>query len=306
MRFFRFTLFQSYLVFLSKNKTKALTLINIGIFFSIFALSAAIISFNIERQISIKQDELLTNQIEVNDFNQMINEIEIALNTYGLSLDAEEVYRVETQLLSETKLGEKIFSEHDFYGPFITSFKRTLIDEMEKFKSEEGGMDIYNIKDETMSLIINDVENAWNEEDADNFKKYMIAAGKHHEIVKNINYDKYDFKTTPNLEQVVYEIENFEHFHINKSTSEISDDYFKTLRYGFATNRYMEQLSKYFKGLIAKLEDNIVIINDEIILLSTKEKNIILITFIFQFFIFIIIQVFEINSLNYNLKRKPK
>ena len=134
----------------------------------------------------------------------------------------------------------------------------------------------------------------------------MIAAGKHHEIVKNINYDKYDFKTTPNLEQVVYEIENFEHFHINKSTSEISDDYFKTLRYGFATNRYMKQLSKYFKGLIAKLEDNIVIINDEIILLSTKEKNIILITFIFQFFIFIIIQVFEINSLNYNLKRKPK
>jgi len=306
MRFFRFTLFQSYLVFLSKNKTKALTLINIGIFFSIFALSAAIISFNIERQISIKQDELLTNQIEVNDFNQMINEIEIALNTYGLSLDAEEVYRVETQLLSETKLGEKIFSEHDFYGPFITSFKRTLIDEMEKFKSEEGGMDIYNIKDETMSLIINDVENAWNEEDADNFKKYMIAAGKHHEIVKNINYDKYDFKKIPNLKQVSFEIVNFNKFHINKSTSEVSDDYVKTVRYGFATKLYMEQISKYLKSANAQTEDVIVIINDEIILLSTKEKNIILITFIFQFFIFIIIQVFEINSLNYNLKRKPK
>ena len=306
MRFFRFTLFQSYLVFLSKNKTKALTLINIGIFFSIFALSSGIISFNIERQISIKQDELLTNQLEVNSYNQLIQELETALNIYEINLDAEEVYRVETQLLSETKLGEKIFSEHDFYGPFITSFKRTLIDEVEKFKLEEGGIDIFNIKDKTMSLIINDIENAWSQESADDFKKSMIDAGKQNEIVKNINYDKYDFKTTPNLEQVVYEIENFEHFHINKSTSEISDDYFKTLRYGFATNRYMKQLSKYFKGLIAKLEDNIVIINDEIILLSTKEKNIILITFIFQFFIFIIIQVFEINSLNYNLKRKPK
>lgn len=306
MRFFRFTLLQSYLVFLSKNKTKAITLINIGIFFSIFALSAALISFNIERQISIKQDELLTNQIQVNDFNQLINEIEIALNTYELSLDAEEVYRVETQLLSETKLGEKIFSEHDFYGPFITSIKRTLIDEMEKFKSEEGGMDIYNTKDEYMAQIIEDTEEAWKEEDADNFKKYMIDAGKHHEIVKNINYDKYDFKITPNLEQVVYEIENFKHFHINKSTSEVSDDYFKTVKYGFAINLYMEQISKYFKGIIAKMEDEIVIINDEIILLSTKEKDIILITFIFQFFIFIIIQVFEINSLNYNLKRKPK
>ena len=305
MRFFRFTLFQSYLVFLSKNKTKALTLINIGIFFSIFALSAAIISFNIERQISIKQDELLTNQIQVNDFNQLINEIEIALNTYELSLDAEEVYRVETQLLSETKLGEKIFSEHDFYGPFITSFKRTLIDEMEKFKSEEG-MDIYNIKDEYMALIIEDIENAWSQESADDFKKSMIDAGKHYEIVKNINYDKYDFKKIPNLEQVVYEIENFEHFHINKIESKISDDYFKTVLYAFATNLYMVQLSKYFKGHLAQMEDNIIIINDEIILLSTKEKNIIFITFIFQFFIFIIIQVFEINSLNYSLKRKPK
>ena len=305
MRFFRFTLFQSYLVFLSKNKTKALTLINIGIFFSIFALSAAIISFNIERQISVKQDELLTNQIEVNDFNQLIDKLETDLNSYELSLDAEEVYRVEAQLLSETKLGQKIFSEHDFYGPVITSFKRTLVDEMEKFKSEDG-MDIYNIKDEHMALIIESIENAWSQESADDFKKSMIDAGKYHEIVKNINYDKYDFKKIPNLEQVVYEIENFEHFHINKLTSEVSDDYVKTVRYGFATNLYIQQLSKYFKGVIAQTEDDIVIINDEIILLSTKEKNIILITFIFQFFIFIIIQVFEINSLNYNLKRKPK
>ncbi len=305
MRFFRFTLLQSYLVFLSKNKTKALTLINIGIFFSIFALSAAIISFNIERQISIKQDELLTNQLEVNNFNQLIQEIETALNTYEINLDDEEVYRVETQLLSETKLGEKIFSEHDFYGPYITSFKRTLIDEMEKFKTEDG-MDIYNIKDETMALIIEDIEKAWNEKDADYFKKSMIDAGKHHEIVKNINYDKYDFKKIPNLKQVSYEIVNFKNFHINKIESEISDDYFKTVVYAFATNRYMEQLSKYFKGFNAQIEDNIATINDEIILLSTKEKNIILITFIFQFFIFIIIQVFEINSLNYNLKRKPK
>ena len=305
MRFFRFTLFQSYLVFLSKNKTKALTLINIGIFFSIFALSAAIISFNIERQISIKQDELLTNQLEVNSYNQLIQELETALNIYEINLDAEEVYRVETQLLSETKLGEKIFSEHDFYGPLILSFKRTMIDEMEKIISEDG-MDIYNIKDEYMAAIIEDVENAWDQESVDRFKKSMIEAGKHYEIVKNINYDKYDFKKIPNLEQVVYEIEKFEHFHINKTESEIADDYFKTIFYGIASNIHLVQFTKYFKGVVAKMEDNIIIINDEIILLSTKEKNIIFITFIFQFLIFIIIQVFEVNSLNYSFKRKPK
>ena len=35
--------------------------------------------------------------------------------------------------------------------------------------------------------------------------------------------------------------------------------------------------------------------NEEIIDLSKKEKNIILLTFLFQFLVFVIIQVFEIN-----------
>ena len=43
-------------------------------------------------------------------------------------------------------------------------------------------------------------------------------------------------------------------------------------------------------------------INKEIINLSKNEKNIILVTFIFQFVIFCIIQVFEVSSMNYSLK----
>ena len=45
-------------------------------------------------------------------------------------------------------------------------------------------------------------------------------------------------------------------------------------------------------------------ISIEILSLSKKEKNIILTTFIFQFFIFVIIQFFEINSFNINFKKR--
>ena len=64
MRYLRFTLLQSYFIFLKKNKSKALRVINLGIFLSIFALSSAIISFVIEQKISNKQTELINYQIE--------------------------------------------------------------------------------------------------------------------------------------------------------------------------------------------------------------------------------------------------
>jgi hypothetical protein len=44
----------------------------------------------------------------------------------------------------------------------------------------------------------------------------------------------------------------------------------------------------------------------EILYYSNQERTIISITFIFQFAIFLIIQIFEINSVNFNLKKKIK
>ena len=44
--------------------------------------------------------------------------------------------------------------------------------------------------------------------------------------------------------------------------------------------------------------------NEEILYLSNKEKNIIIVTFLFQFVVFIIIQVFEVNSVGFNIKKK--
>ena len=68
--------------------------------------------------------------------------------------------------------------------------------------------------------------------------------------------------------------------------------------------KWMIQMLKFFKSYNAAEMNLIEEISIEILSLSEKEKNIILITFIFQFFIFVIIQFFEINSFNINLKKK--
>ena len=67
MRYLRFTLLQSYILSIQKNKRKALLLINCGIFIAIFAVSSAIISFFIERDISEKQSEILQYQIQIKE-----------------------------------------------------------------------------------------------------------------------------------------------------------------------------------------------------------------------------------------------
>ena len=51
MRFLRLTLLHSYFSIINKNKKKSLTLINTGIFLTLFAITSALISFFIEIKI---------------------------------------------------------------------------------------------------------------------------------------------------------------------------------------------------------------------------------------------------------------
>jgi hypothetical protein len=65
-------------------------------------------------------------------------------------------------------------------------------------------------------------------------------------------------------------------------------------------------LLRYMNGSLITADENLEIINEEIIDLSKKEKNIILVAFLLQLFVFIIIQFFEISSVRIALKRKKK
>ena len=81
MNYFRFSLLQSYISSIKKNKKKAILLINTGIFFSIFAFSSAIITFLIERDISKKQSEILQYQISIKEMSKTIAELEMKLKS---------------------------------------------------------------------------------------------------------------------------------------------------------------------------------------------------------------------------------
>ena len=60
-------------------------------------------------------------------------------------------------------------------------------------------------------------------------------------------------------------------------------------------------MMKVISAAKADGQDQIRKVNSEIISLSLKEKNFILGTFVIQFLIFLIIQFFEVNSINFNL-----
>ena len=77
------------------------------------------ISFFIEKKISDNQSELLATQISVRESSNLVASLEAFYNNLDKFVKYEENLRIEKQFLSETKLGNKIFSENDFYSPFI-------------------------------------------------------------------------------------------------------------------------------------------------------------------------------------------
>ena len=311
MRYLRFTLLQAYISSIQKNKKKALLLINTGIFFSIFAVSSAIISFFIERDISKKQSEILEYQISQKEGSTMISDLEMMFNQYTISIKNEENVRVDKQFFSETKLGNKIFSANDFYAPYLQYSAKEILDLERAISTEEideyGSMsiaDLFDVNNKFNQELIEIIKETWSQEDIDSFTDSILDVGKAYKEVKKINFEDYKFKKFQTLEEISLEIKKYKTFHINSSNSKLIDDYFTVINFDYAIKKWFSNFLYLMKSFGSGEKDTLNQLNKEIIILSKKEKNIILITFLFQFFVFIIIQVFELNSINFNLRKK--
>lgn len=309
MRIFRFTLLQSYFSVISKNKKKALILINVGIFFTIFAISSAMITFFIEKKISDNQNELLALQISDREASNMLASLEIMFNNYDQLINNEQNTRVEKQFLSETKLGNKIFSENDFYSPYIY-FVGTELKELERSFKIDTSDDVYNMKDllDINNLwnqeILNLMNNNWDDDDIKEFTDAVLIAKEKLEKVYKIDFENYKLTEISSLKDITIEILNYKSHHINKANSKIADDYFTAVEFEYALKKWFQQILKFLKGMKAFDQNQIEIINKNILSLSKNEKDIILLTFVFQLIVFIIIQVFEVNSLDYHTRKK--
>lgn len=299
MRFLRFTLLFS---FFSKNikKQNFLKLINIAIFFTIFAVSSAIISFIIETKISDKEKELTYLQIDALENGKEIESIEIFLSTYEFSIDNEESTKVFQEFFSTTKVGKVTISQNDFFTPYIYY---SLKDLKELFDEE---FDMTNKDDPIYEWILETIKNIWEDEDVKKFENALNDFSKSYKKIETFNVDNFKFKKVPSNDKIIKEIINNSKNNLTSKNGEIYDTHYDVITFEIASTIFFRQMMKYMKGINSVVRNDINEINNEIISLSKNEKNIILTTFIFQLIIFIIIQFFEISSLTTNLRKKIK
>jgi len=300
MRFLRFTFLQSYFLTINKNKKKALTLINTGIFFTVFAITAALISFSIETKISKKESELIQLQISIQETGRLLSEIDTWLSIWESSHNENQSSRVFNQFFSNTKLGSRTISQKDYFTPNIYY---SLI-EIKELNDPE--FNIFDNNDPYYKEIVEMLTGIWDEEDIDKFKKAVFNFTESYKKIEKLDFNDFKNKKIPSLDEILNEILNYSENNLNSVNDKLSDYDFAIDTFNLRAIQWGKQIMKVLKASHAYERDYLNEVNKEIILYSKNEKNIILITFIFQFFIFIIIQFFEVNSFNSNIKKTIK
>ena len=297
MRFLRFTFLQSYFLTINKNKKKALTLINTGIFFTVFAITAALISFSIETKISKKESELIQLQISILETGRLVSDIDTWLSIYESGHNENQSSRVFNQFFSNTKLGSRTISQKDYFTP---SIYYSLI-EIKELNDPE--FNVFDNNDPYYKEIIEMLTGVWDEEDIDKFKKAIFNFTESYKKIEKLDFNDFKNNKIPSLDEILNEILNYSENNLNSVNDKLSDYDFAIDTFNLRAIQWGKQLMKVFKAMHAYERDYMNEVNKEIISYSKNEKNIILITFIFQFFIFLIIQFFEVNSFNSNIKK---
>ena len=305
MRFLRFTLLQAYFSSIQKNKKKALLFINVGIFLSIFAFSSAAISFFIEKKISDIQNDLTSTQIETRSDNTVIAGMENQLNALSKLIDKESYQTARQRLVDEFEILNKIFSAKDYYGPYIYYNLYELEYEIEQMK-ELYNINMFDKNDPYyVDTLIPLIKDAWNKDDAEGFVTSLDQMDYYIKEILKINIKDYIFQDPLSIDEIISEIKNENLSSLNVN-SKILDDYTVAWNSFEAMKEFYFYFLEVLKGFKGQNEENILNYEKDILYYSNLERNVILVTFIFQFAIFSIIQIFEINSVNFNFKKKVK
>ena len=107
-------------------------------------------------------------------------------------------------------------------------------------------------------------------------------------------------------EEIKSSMRNESRFKYLKDQGQFEKEYNETIYLWEDLETIFSYLLRYMNGSLITVDETLEIINEEIIDLSKKEKNIILVAFLLQLLVFIIIQFFEISSVRIALKRKQK
>ena len=297
MRFIRFSLLLNS--FLNKsNKPKFLKFINIGIFFSLFAISSALITFYIENKIDKLEYSLSETHILQKENKQTIEDfVQLRVVLKSILISDKAITQLY-EFTASTKLGQYLITVDDLYLPnlfvegqesakmFKESTEDGLWEEMQEMVSEWFGEESEEYKD---------------------FTKALESFYKNVDIYKK-DYEKYyDRIFNYDLNIVADEILNKEKS-INYFDHEFQKEDEKLDKLLYDMFILLEVIEKLFYELSLSYEDDIFKLNKEIVGLSKQESKIIIVAFIFQFIVFVIIQYFEVLSIQpkklKNAKRK--
>ena len=291
MRIFNITLLLNSLK-KNKNTKQFLLFINIGIFLSIFAISSAIITFYTETKIDNIEFNLITEHNDKKYFDDTLDSFAELRNTLYSQTKHESDMISLYQHSASTKLGSKLLSINDIYLPIV--FVDLNSEDSKYFKMFFEEYEGINFLDQVIEAV-----NLFYESDdwlPKELEKTINAVRKHKDLF-NKDYSKYYDKIfNYNFSSILNEV-YYENNGIIDTDNQIYNDYYEMREFGEKLDNLFYLLEIYFTDISSNSQAIINDYNKEIIKLSKRENNIIIIAFFLQLIIFCIIQYFEINSI---------
>lgn len=291
MRIFNITLLLNSLK-KNKNTKQFLLFINIGIFLSIFAISSAIITFYTETKIDNIEFDLITEHNDKKYFDDTLDSFAELRNTLYSQTKHESDMISLYQHSASTKLGSKLLSINDIYLPIVfvdlnsedSKYFKMFFDEYEGINFLDQVIEAVNLFYESDDWLPKELE------------KTINAVRKHKDLF-NKDYSKYYDKIfNYNFSSILNEV-YYENNGIIDTDNQIYIDYYEMREFGEKLDNLFYLLEIYFTDISSNSQAIINDYNKEIIKLSKRENNIIIIAFFLQLIIFCIIQYFEINSI---------
>ena len=282
----------------SKNQKNFLTYINIGLFLSMFAISAAVITFVIETKIDKIEFDLILVHKEKKSDQRAINEImkiqsqTLSLNNAGKSLI--DLY----EYTASTKLGEYTVSVNDIYLPSVF-IDTEDVETFAEFFDEDIWIPFTEMLTEELGKESEEVEK---------LKKALENLDKYQDFFKK-DFSKY-YADIFNYDANNVSKEARKKTTVNYWDDEVYEDYLILDKIFEEIINMFEVVYSYYDILDIYYEETISEENKKILDLSRLETKVIIFAFIFQFIAFLIIQYFEIKSIRnekgLNAKRKIK
>ena len=279
-----------------KNIKKFLIIINVGIFLSIFATTASLVTFFIEKKINDIEFEILNTQLEIKNHSDIISEISNIKVMVVQLLNSERDISTLYEYISTQPIPDALISVNDIYLPeLVVEGNNDDFQEIIKlFDDKEFGLDVQ--RDVFLEFY---GEDAYQLKEFDKISQELLKI-KTFDINKYQNYYNkvFDFKPI----DLYGEINDYTT--IKDFNNPIYLDYLKMFQIYESFIDYANLLEEMMFDFKLGYEGILEELNNDLIRYSNNERNIIIFAFIFQIIIFLIIQIFEITSLHREMKNK--